>query len=60
MLSRSTSAAALAALSGEVEAALTTQPAAEHYGLSFISPTRPISMLWSVFRNADLAGGPAV
>ncbi|MFG1643789.1 prephenate dehydratase domain-containing protein [Amycolatopsis sp. NPDC049252] len=60
VLARSTSAAALAAQSGEVDAALTTQPAAEQYGLSFISPTRPISMLWSVFRNADLAISPAV
>ncbi|MEA5360326.1 hypothetical protein VA596_12335 [Amycolatopsis sp., V23-08] len=59
VLARSTSAAALAAQSGEVDAALTTQPAAEQYGLTFVSPTRPISMLWSVFRTADLAVHPA-
>ncbi|MFD3536479.1 prephenate dehydratase domain-containing protein [Streptomyces sp. NPDC058664] len=45
----STSAAALAARSGRVDAALTTQPSAERYGLTFISGTRPIDMLWSVF-----------
>jgi prephenate dehydratase len=45
----STSAAALAAVSSQVDAALTTLIAAELYGLTFISRTRPIEMLWSVF-----------
>ncbi|MFF9143384.1 prephenate dehydratase domain-containing protein [Streptomyces sp. NPDC055051] len=51
----STSAAALAARSGRVDAALTTQPSAERYGLAFISGTRPIDMLWSVFSLARAA-----
>lgn len=50
VLTDSTSAAALAARAGRVEAALTTAPSAERYGLAFISETRPIDMLWSVFR----------
>lgn len=52
----STSAAALAARSGQVDAALTTRAAAEIYGLRFISPTRPIEMLWSVFCSASRRG----
>jgi prephenate dehydratase len=52
VLMSSTSAAALATRSGQVDAALTTRPSAERYGLSFISRTRPIEMLWSVFRLA--------
>ncbi|MDQ0794221.1 prephenate dehydratase domain-containing protein [Streptomyces sp. B1I3] len=52
VLADSTSAAALAARSGRVDAALTTQPSAERYGLTFISGTRPIDMLWSVFSLA--------
>ncbi|MFE3319305.1 prephenate dehydratase domain-containing protein [Nocardia sp. NPDC059195] len=53
VLTKSTSQAALAVRSGEVDAALTTQPSAERYGLSFISRVRPIEMLWSVFCAAD-------
>lgn len=45
----STSAAAQAAVSGRVDAALTTGPAAAKHGLTFFSRTRPIRMLWSVF-----------
>lgn len=45
----STSAAAAAAASGAVDMALTTQPAAQHYGLRFVSRTRNIRMLWSIF-----------
>ncbi|MES2742120.1 MAG: prephenate dehydratase domain-containing protein [Pseudomonadota bacterium] len=45
----STSMAARAAAEGEVDAALTTEVAAELYKLRFISKTRPIQMLWSVF-----------
>lgn len=45
----STSASALAVVNDEVHAALTTAKAADAYGLNFISATRPIRMLWSVF-----------
>jgi prephenate dehydratase len=47
----STSVAASAARTGEVEVALTTARAAKANGLTFISRTRPIRMLWSVFRR---------
>ncbi|HEX4791043.1 MAG TPA: hypothetical protein VH372_21460 [Actinospica sp.] len=49
----STSAAAEAAASGRVDAALTTLPAATLHGLTFFSRTRPIRMLWSVFKAAE-------
>ncbi|CAN7735429.1 hypothetical protein [Caballeronia sp. LjRoot31] len=45
----STSAAAAAAAKGEVDVALTTEVAAKIHGLHFVSNTRPIRMLWSVF-----------
>ncbi|HEV8555483.1 MAG TPA: hypothetical protein VGR06_03680 [Actinophytocola sp.] len=45
----STSAAAAQVAAGGADLALTTEPAARRYGLQFISPTRPIRMLWSVF-----------
>ncbi|MFE2724108.1 hypothetical protein [Kitasatospora sp. NPDC059327] len=45
----STSAAARAAQDGSADLALTTVPSAELYGLEFISATRPIRMVWSVF-----------
>lgn len=45
----STSAAAAQVANGGADLALTTEPAARRYGLRFISPTRPIRMLWSVF-----------
>ena len=48
----STSAAARAAAAAEVDVALTTAPAAELYGLSFVTRTRNIRMLWSVFTAA--------
>jgi prephenate dehydratase len=48
-LASSTSAAAAHLASGDADLALTTAPAARLYGLEFISPTRPIRMLWSVF-----------
>lgn len=53
--SDSTSAAALAAAEGRVDLALTTAPAAQMYGLEFITHTRPIRMVWSVFVRSDLA-----
>ncbi|UTH75623.1 hypothetical protein [Chromobacterium sp. IIBBL 290-4] len=45
----STSAAAQAVVEGEVDMALTTEIAAKLHGLAFVSRTRPIHMLWSVF-----------
>ncbi|WP_051766643.1 type 2 periplasmic-binding domain-containing protein [Saccharothrix syringae] len=48
----STSAAAIAVRDGEVDLALTTQPSAAAYDLEFISRTRTIRMLWSVFTAA--------
>lgn len=50
----STSAAALAAAEGRVDLALTTAPAAQRYGLEFITRTRFIRMVWSVFVRSDL------
>lgn len=47
----STSAAAQAVVSGEVDVALTTEIAARIHQLNFISRTRPIHMLWSVFAS---------
>ncbi|WP_405945457.1 hypothetical protein OG588_49195 [Streptomyces prunicolor] len=48
----STSAAAGQARRRETDLALTTQPAAKANELEFISRTRPIRMLWSVFTLA--------
>jgi prephenate dehydratase len=45
----STSAAAIQAHRGEADMALTTEPAATANALKFISRTRSIRMLWSVF-----------
>jgi hypothetical protein len=45
----STSAAAATVASGHVDVALTTEPARRRYGLHFVSATRQIRMLWSVF-----------
>jgi prephenate dehydratase len=45
----STSAAARAVREREADLALTTEPAADRYGLEFISRTRTIHMVWSVF-----------
>ncbi|MEU0531872.1 prephenate dehydratase domain-containing protein [Amycolatopsis tolypomycina] len=45
----STSAAAIAVGDGVVDLALTTQPAVAAHDLEFISRTRTIRMLWSVF-----------
>ncbi|WP_395368971.1 hypothetical protein OHU45_04390 [Streptomyces tubercidicus] len=59
MLVDSTSAAAAAVASGEVPLALTTAPAARLHNLDFVSPTRPIRMVWSAFTRADLLTGPA-
>ncbi|MBH1929768.1 prephenate dehydratase domain-containing protein [Serratia rubidaea] len=47
----STSAAAQAVVDGEVDMALTTEIAARLHRLEFISRTRPIHMLWSVFAS---------
>ncbi|MGC7102842.1 hypothetical protein ACPZ19_49945 [Amycolatopsis lurida] len=53
----STSAAARAAAEGAVAAALTTAPAAALHGLKFVTRTRTIRMLWSVFTAAERAIG---
>ncbi len=45
----STSEAALRLKSGEVDLCLTTENAVKEYDIEFISPTRTILMLWSVF-----------
>ena len=47
----STSEAAVKLQKGEVDLCLTTANAAEKYNAEFISPTRTILMLWSVFGN---------
>ncbi|WP_340375328.1 hypothetical protein U5640_09350 [Streptomyces sp. SS7] len=62
MYADSTSAAALAVQDGTADLALTTVPAAERYGLTFITGKRPIRMVWSVFTKAGPAGstGPVV
>ncbi|MEU4769923.1 hypothetical protein AB0H12_42565 [Actinosynnema sp. NPDC023794] len=54
----STSLAARAAVDGATDLALTTETAARLHGLRFISRTRPIRMLWSVF-VAERPAGPA-
>lgn len=50
----STSAAAAAVARGEVPLGLTTALAARLHGLEFLSRTRPIRMVWSVFARAEL------
>ncbi|GAA3763234.1 prephenate dehydratase domain-containing protein [Streptomyces tremellae] len=50
VLTDSTSAAAAKAQALDTDLALTTEPAAKANHLQFISRTRPIRMLWSVFQ----------
>lgn len=50
----STSAAARAVVDGSADLALTTLPAAQLHGLEFISRTRSICMVWSVFVGAPV------
>ncbi|MBB4889567.1 hypothetical protein WEB32_33060 [Streptomyces netropsis] len=57
--STSTSAAARAALDGTADLALTTGPCAALYDLEFISRTRPIRMVWSVFARSVPDGSGA-
>jgi prephenate dehydratase len=52
----STSAAAGQAQRRETDLALTTKPAAKAHALEFISRTRTIRMLWSVFALRDAPG----
>lgn len=59
VLSDSTSAAALAAANGEVDVALTTAPAAAAHGLAFVTRTRTIRMVWSVFGKSVMCGRQA-
>jgi prephenate dehydratase len=47
----STSSAAREVRAGRADLALTTECAAALYGLHFVTPTRTIRMLWSVFRS---------
>src|SRR5581483_2666096 len=56
VLVRSTSAAAQAARDRSVDLALTTAPAVRRYDLEFISRTRTIQMVWSVFVGAQQIG----
>jgi prephenate dehydratase len=56
----STSAAAAAVAKGEVDVALTTEVAAKIHGLQFISSTRPIKMLWSVFSLSSWCAQPSM
>ncbi len=49
----STSAAAIAVKERVTDLALTTEVAAKAHGLAFISRTRPIRMVWSVFTRND-------
>ncbi|MEV0230711.1 hypothetical protein [Nonomuraea sp. NPDC050786] len=53
MIMSSTSAAAMAVSCGTIDLALTTAPSVETYDLEFISRTRPIRMVWSVFVASD-------
>ncbi|WP_326654941.1 MULTISPECIES: hypothetical protein [unclassified Streptomyces] len=57
--STSTSAAAQAVTDGIADLALTTVPSAERHGLEFISATRPILMVWSVFTRTQPAAATA-
>lgn len=53
----STRADAQAVAAGEIDVVLTTAPAAELHGLTFVTRTRTIRMLWSVFTAAsDISG----
>lgn len=51
----STSAAAAAVAAGQMTVALTTDVAAKIYDLEFISPVRPIEMLWTAFTRTRSA-----
>lgn len=55
-LAPSTSAAAMLVAQGEADLALTPANAARLHNLQFISPARPIRMLWSVFVRSSPAG----
>jgi len=55
----STSAAAAEAANGGTDAALTTAPAAAEYGLTFVTRTRNIRMVWSVFGRSIATTRPA-
>ncbi|MDU0813913.1 bacilysin biosynthesis protein BacA [Bacillus siamensis] len=53
---KSTSEAAMKLKAGEVDLCVTTENAAKQCGVKFITKTRPILMLWSVFvRQEDLS-----
>lgn len=52
-LVQSTSEAAMLAAEGTVDACITNDFARESHGLAFRSRTRPIQMLWSVFKSKN-------
>jgi ABC-type amino acid transport substrate-binding protein len=52
----STSEAARMVAQGEVDLALTNETSAREHRLRFVSRTRPIRMLWSVFVSAERLG----
>lgn len=52
----STSEAARMVVRGEVDLALTNETSAREHRLRFVSPTRPIRMLWSVFVSSRHLG----
>lgn len=56
LIMSSTSAAAMAASGGRTDLALTTETSVATYDLEFISRTRPIRMVWSVFVADDEPG----
>ncbi|MFF2518404.1 prephenate dehydratase domain-containing protein [Streptomyces sp. NPDC058086] len=56
----STSSAARAVAEGKFDLAMTTEPAAELYGLEFVSRRRPIRMVWSVFTTQQTVASPVM
>ena len=52
----STSEAARMVVRGEVDLALTNETSVREHSLRFVSPTRPIRMLWSVFVSSRCLG----
>lgn len=59
LMAPSTSEAARMVARGEVDLALTNETSAREHRLRFVSRTRPIRMLWSVFVSAKRLGGRA-
>jgi prephenate dehydratase len=55
----STSIAARMVAEGLADLALTNETSRREYGLTFVSPTRPIRMLWSVFMRSTVFEPPS-